>query len=60
MSDLKDVAIKAIQSLPDGADLDRILEEIVYYAKVEEGLRDLREGRVVDLEAVKAEYGISK
>ena len=60
MSDLKETAIKAIQSLPDGADLDRILEEIVYYAKVEEGLRDIREGRVVDLDAVKAEYGIAK
>jgi len=60
MPDVKETAIKAIQSLPDGADLDRILEEIVYYAKVEEGLRDLREGRVVDLATVKAEYGISE
>jgi predicted transcriptional regulator len=58
MSDLKETAIKAIQSLPDDANLDRILEEIVYYAKVEEGLRDIREGRVVDLETVKAEFGI--
>ena len=60
MSDLKEIAIKAIQSLPDDVNLDRILEEIVYFAKVEEGLRDIRQGRVIDLDTVRSEFGISE
>jgi len=52
MSDLKEAAMKAIKSLPEDADLDRILEEIVYFAKVDEGLRDIHAGRVTDIDVV--------
>jgi len=58
MSPLKEAARRAIDSMPDDASLDDLLEEIVYFAKVEEGLRDIREGRVTDLDDVMAKYGI--
>jgi len=58
MSELQLAAIKAIQSLPETADLDRIIEEVIYYAKVQEGLADIRAGRVKDFDEVVSKYGI--
>ena len=59
MSPLKQSAINAIESLPDDVDLDRLLEEIVYYAKVERGLKEADEGKVHDLDDVMAELGVT-
>ncbi len=60
MSPLKEAAHRAIDAIPDDASLDQLLEEIVYYSKVEEGLKDIREGRVTDLDEVMAKYGIDE
>lgn len=58
MSELQAIAIKAIQSLPEDADLERIIEEVIYYAKVQKGLADIRAGRVKDFDEVVSKYGI--
>jgi len=58
MSELKAAAIRAIESLPESVNLERILEEIVYYAKVQEGLADIRAGRVKDFDEAIAKYGV--
>ncbi len=54
MSALKEAAEKALASLPDDATLDDLLEKIVFYAKFDEGLRDIEAGRVTPIEDVKA------
>jgi predicted transcriptional regulator len=56
MSELQELAISAIRSLPKTADLDDILEEIIHQAKIEEGLRDSREGRTFTIEQVEKHF----
>ncbi len=53
MSELKIAAIKAIQSLPENVDLERIIEELIFQAKVLQGLKDVAEGRTKPLEQVR-------
>jgi len=54
MSPLKTAAMEAIRAVPDDVSLDDLLDEIIYRAKITEGLMDYREGRTVSLEEVKA------
>lgn len=56
MNKLKETAIKAINSLPDEADLDDLLQEIIYHAKIKEGLKDIQEGRTVPIEEIEAQF----
>jgi hypothetical protein len=56
MSELQELAIGAIKSLPQTASLDEILEEIIVQAKIAEGLRDSREGRTFTIEQVEAHF----
>jgi len=58
MTKLKETAIKAITALPDEADLDDRLQEIIYHAKIDEGLKDLQEGRSAPLEEVEAKFNM--
>ncbi len=60
MSKLKEIAIKAISSLPDDTDLDDLLQEIIYHAKLDEGLKDLQEGRTIPIEEIEAQFGPRK
>ena len=46
-------SIKAIQTLSDDSSYDDIMERIYFMQKVEAGLRDIEEGRVVSHEEVK-------
>jgi len=55
MSELKAAAIRAIESLPENVDLERILEEIIFQAKILQGLKDVAEGRTKPLEQVRRE-----
>jgi predicted transcriptional regulator len=50
----KQRALGAIQALPDTATIDQAIERLCFIAKVEEGLRDSREGRVISHDEVKA------
>ncbi len=58
MSPIREAAIEAIRSLPENASLDDVFEEIIYYAKIEEGLRDADAGRVTPIEEVMKEYNV--
>jgi predicted transcriptional regulator len=46
----KEMAIQAIESLPDSATLDDIMAELYFRRKVERGLKDVEEGKVVSHE----------
>ncbi len=56
MSDLQELAIHAIMSLPKTANLDDILEEIIHQAKIEEGLRDSREDCTFTIEQAEEHF----
>ena len=46
---------KTIDRLPDKFTVDQIVEELVVLNKIEEGLRDVEEGRVFTTDQVKQE-----
>ena len=46
-------SIKAIQTLSDNSSYDDIMERLYFMQKVEAGLKDIEEGRVVSHEEVK-------
>jgi predicted transcriptional regulator len=48
---------KTIDRLPDKFTVDQIVEELVVLNKIEEGLRDVEEGRVFTTDQVKKELG---
>ena len=60
MNKLTETALKAINSLSDEADLDDLLQEIIYHAKIEEGLEDIQEGRIVPMEEIEAQFSPKK
>ncbi len=60
MSPIKEAAQKAMASLPDDVSLDDFLEQIVFYAKFDEGLKDIEAGRVTSLEEVRARFNAPK
>ena len=55
MATAKQVARDLLDSLPDDCSLEDISYHLYVWAKVEEGLRDLDEGRVVPHEQVMRE-----
>jgi len=58
MPDVKETAIKIIQSLPEDSDWQDIMEEFYFRLKVEQGLREADEGKSIPFEEVKAEFGL--
>lgn len=46
-------SLKAIQTLSDDSSYDDIMERLYFMQKVEAGLRDIEEGRVISHEEVK-------
>ena len=51
----KDKVIKTIDRLPDNFTVDQLVEEIVVLNKIEEGLKDIEDGRVFTTDQVKQE-----
>jgi predicted transcriptional regulator len=49
----KQRAIETISNLPDSATLEDIMAELFFRQKVERGLEDIREGRIVTHEEAK-------
>jgi predicted transcriptional regulator len=49
----KDKVQKTIDKMPDKFTVDQIVEELVVLNKIEEGLRDVEEGRVFTTDQVK-------
>jgi len=56
MSKTKEQVLEVIRRLPEEVDYDDIIEEIIFLAKVNQGLRYLEEGRTVSIEEVKARF----
>ncbi len=53
METAKQTAIKAIEQLPDEASYEDIMDRLLFMKKVEAGLEDIRQGRVVSHEEAK-------
>ena len=51
----KDKVKKTIDRLPEYFTVDQIVEELVILDKIEEGLKDIEEGRVFSTDQVKQE-----
>ena len=51
----KDKVRKTIDRLPEKFTVDQIVEELVILDKIEEGLKDIEEGRVFSTDQVKQE-----
>jgi len=49
----KEIVATAIKGLPQEFDLDELFERLIFIEKVEEGLKDIEEGRTIPLEEVK-------
>jgi predicted transcriptional regulator len=54
----KERMIEALRSLPADATVDDAIEQLVFMAKVEEGLAELDAGRGVPHEEVKRRFGV--
>ena len=53
MENAKQSAIKAIQSLPNESSYEDIMERLYFMQKVEAGLKDIEEGKVIPHDEVK-------
>ena len=51
----KDKVKKAIDRLPDNFTVDQLIEELVVLNKIEEGLKNIEDGRVFTTDQVKQE-----
>ena len=49
----KQAVLKAIDSMPEQIPVDALIDEIMYLYKIEIGLAQSREGRVIPLEEIK-------
>jgi predicted transcriptional regulator len=52
----KQRAIEAIRALPDNATMDQAIERLCFIAKIEEGLQQSREAKVVSHDEVKKRF----
>ena len=53
---VKQRAIEAIRSLPEGATLEDAIERLCFIAKVEEGLRQSEAGELIPHEEIKKQF----
>lgn len=49
---------KSIDSLPDNLTIDQVIDRVIMLDKIEQGLKDVEEGRVSTTEEVKAAFKI--
>ena len=59
MSQVKDQVRKLLDEIPDDATWDDIMYEFYLRKKVEQGLADLEEGRVVSQEEIERRYSFT-
>jgi hypothetical protein len=52
----KQRAIEAVRGLPDTATMDQAIERLCFIAKIEEGLHQSRDGKVVSHDEVKKRF----
>jgi predicted transcriptional regulator len=49
----KEIVATAIKEMPQEFDLDELIERLIFIEKVEEGLKDMEEGRTITHEEMK-------
>ncbi len=49
----KNKALEAIQGMPDNFDLEILIEKLIFIEKVEMGLEQVKEGKVISHEELK-------
>ncbi len=49
----KEIVATAIKEMPHEFDLDELIERLIFIEKVDEGLKDIEEGRTIPHEEVK-------
>jgi predicted transcriptional regulator len=54
----KDKVKKTIDRLPDNFTVDQLVEELVVLNKIEEGLKDIEDGRIFTTDQVKQELKV--
>ena len=52
----KTVVIDALDSFEDDFEVEKLIERILFIQKVEDGLEDIKSGRVVDYVKVKQQF----
>jgi hypothetical protein len=52
----KNQILVTLNSLPDEFDAEQLIERIIFIDKVEQGLKDSREGKVVSLDEAKQRF----
>ncbi len=60
ISDIKEQAHKVVDSLPNNATWDDLMERIYVEQVIEKGNADAEAGRVKDVEEVRRSFGLSK
>jgi predicted transcriptional regulator len=55
---VKQQALNAVQSLPDSATFEDVLERLLFISKVERGLAEADAGQLIPHEQVKARFGL--
>jgi predicted transcriptional regulator len=59
-SSIKDQARELVDRLPENSTWDDLMHEIYVRQAIDAGLADSQAGRTVDVEDVRAEFGLSK
>lgn len=49
----KDIVKKSIEILPESFSIDQLIEQLIFTEKVEEGIQQVREGKVISDKYVK-------
>ncbi len=57
---IKREAQKLVESLPEDATWDDLMYEIYVHQAIEAGLEDIKAGRTLDIQEVRARFGLSK
>jgi predicted transcriptional regulator len=52
----KHIVIETLDSLEDEFDTERLIEKLLFIEKVEKGLKDVEEGKVIDYKEVKNKF----
>jgi hypothetical protein len=52
----KNQVIDTLNSLPEEFDAEQLIERIIFMEKVEQGMQDVREGKVISLDEAKQRF----
>jgi hypothetical protein len=58
LNELKSAAHQLIDALPSGATWDDLMYQVYVRQCIEAGLEDAKNGRVVDVDTVRAQFGL--